>query len=117
MFGLKTSDIDSICTTLQAFPEVEDAVIFGSRAKGNFRKGSDVDLALFGQNVNIDTAQQVAFEMNEKTLMPYRFDVLSFADLSNPDLADHIRRVGVIIYSTNKQRIAGEPAGEYLKGK
>lgn len=117
MFGLKPSHIESICAILQSFPEIEEAVIFGSRAKGNFRKGSDVDMTLIGQNVSFDTAQKVAYYLNEETIMPYRFDVLSFADISNPDLRDHIRRVGLTIYSTNPQRIAGEPAGDFLKSK
>lgn len=117
MFGLKSSNIESICAILQSFPEIEEALIFGSRAKGNYRKGSDVDMALFGQNVVLDTAQKVAYQLNEETTMPYRFDVLSFADISNPDLRDHIRRVGVVMYSTNPQRMAGEPAGDYLNSK
>lgn len=117
MFGLKSTHIESICAILQSFSEIEEAVIFGSRALGNYRKGSDVDLVLLGQNVNIETAQKVSFELNENTTMPYRFDVLSFTDISSSDLRDHIRRVGVIIYSSNPQRMAGEPAGDYLKSK
>ncbi|TVR39251.1 MAG: nucleotidyltransferase domain-containing protein [Cryomorphaceae bacterium] len=117
MFGLKDSDIEAMNHVLRAFPGIEEAVIFGSRAMGNYRRGSDVDIALFGEGVDVDTAQKVAWQLNEETLMPYRFDVLSYANISNPDLRDHIRRVGLTLYSTNPHRIAGEPVEEYLKSK
>ncbi len=102
---------------LRAFPGIEEAVIFGSRAMGNYRRGSDVDIALFGEGVDMKIAQKVAWQLNEETLMPYRFDVLSFAEISNSELRNHILRVGLIVYSTNPQRLAGEPVEFCSKGK
>lgn len=114
-FGLKDTDLVTIRSVLQNFREIEEAVIFGSRATGTYRKGSDVDIALQGENVTIDVTQKVSYLLNEETVMPYQFDVLSYGAISNSDLVDHIQRVGGILYSANTERIVGEPAGKYLK--
>jgi len=47
-FGLKEGDIEQINFVLCRFEEVEEALIFGSRAIGKYKNGSDVDLALKG---------------------------------------------------------------------
>lgn len=113
MFGLKPSDVDSIVVVLERFPQIEEAIIFGSRAMGNYRHGSDVDMALSGAEVTLDIAVKVADILNEETLMPYRFDVLSINDISNTDLIDHIQRVGKMLYTRYSGRMAGEPASSY----
>jgi len=45
-YGLTDKEIDLIKNVFQKFPEVETVFIYGSRAKGNFKKTSDIDLAL-----------------------------------------------------------------------
>jgi predicted nucleotidyltransferase len=61
-FGLEENDINIICSYLSKYPEIEKATIFGSRAKGNFKKGSDVDIALYGRKVTLDTVTSVNYE-------------------------------------------------------
>ncbi|WP_204226487.1 nucleotidyltransferase domain-containing protein [Clostridium botulinum] len=51
MFGLLERDIKYINEVLDKFEEIEKAIIFGSRAMGNYKKGSDVDIAIIGKNV------------------------------------------------------------------
>ena len=98
MFGLKDSDLNQIRKVLQQFPEVEEAFIYGSRAIGNYRKGSDVDLALKGLQLNRDVVSRIVFILNEETLLPYFFDVLNYHTLTNQDLVDHIDRMGNLLY-------------------
>lgn len=98
MFGLSRNDINEIIALLHQYEEVEQAFIFGSRAKGNFRTGSDVDIALKGKDLTFETVNQISSMLNEETLMPYRFDVINYHTISNQDLIEHIDRVGKLLY-------------------
>jgi predicted nucleotidyltransferase len=109
MFGLRDSDLTEIRLTLQKFPEVEEALIYGSRAKGNNRLGSDVDLALKGKNLDYSIITEIRYILNEETLMPYFFDVLDYSSLTNRELADHINRVGKSLYIKSEMPIVSEP--------
>lgn len=98
MFGLNKEDIKTITAVISKRHEVEEALIFGSRAKGNFRNGSDVDIVLKGGNITRNTILTISSELNDETIMPYHFDVLNFNAIQNEDLVAHIQRVGKIIY-------------------
>ena len=96
-FGLKFGDLAAIIQVLQKYPEIEEAIIFGSRAKGNYKNGSDIDIALKG-NINSATLSNCKFILDEETLLPYMFDVLDYNQLKNEELKSHIDRVGVVVY-------------------
>lgn len=81
------------------YPAITQAIIFGSRAKGNYRPGSDVDIALEGNNIQAQTISLIRDYLNEETLMPYHFDVLNLQTLTEEKLRAHITRVGKVIYS------------------
>jgi len=98
MFGLIASDIYDIIKILEQFSDVEEALIFGSRAMGNYRRGSDVDLALRGSNLKKNSAGEISYLLNEETLMPYHFDVADLNNLSNQDLVNHINDFGKVFY-------------------
>lgn len=87
-----------IIDVLKAYPLIEEAIIFGSRAKGTQKPGSDVDIALKGPGVEFLTAQ-VSGILNEETPLPYTFDVVAFDTLENKALKEHIQRVGISFYS------------------
>lgn len=95
-FGLKEGDLAAIIEVLSSAASLKKAVIFGSRAKGNYKQGSDVDIALFTPDKNL--ASHIAFLLNEETLMPYHFDVLDYYTITNQELKDHIDRVGIVFY-------------------
>lgn len=98
-FGLLDEDMEAIAAVLSQEPKVEQAFIFGSRAKGNFRNGSDVDLALKGEELDFNTISRISYQLNEETTMPYQFDVLNYHIIEEPALIEHIDRVGVAFYS------------------
>lgn len=79
-------------------PEVDEAIIFESRAKGNFRNGSDLDIAIKGRDLSFSAISNISYLLNEETLMPYRFDVLDYNMINNEDLKNHINRIGRIFY-------------------
>ena len=80
------------------FPNVKEAIIFGSRAKGNFKNGSDVDIALKGENINLEIVSNISYRLNEETVLPYKFDVLDYQSINNSKLTEHINRIGISVY-------------------
>lgn len=95
-FGLSDELAAKIRETLAACPRIERAVLYGSRAKGNFRPGSDIDLTLTG---TLTYADLLAVERALDDLsLPYRFDLSVFGQIENPDLIAHIKRVGVVFW-------------------
>lgn len=96
-YGLSDETLARIRDVFAAHPEIEKAVLYGSRAKGNFRAGSDIDLCLAGEAVSL--AQQLRIEAElDDLLLPYKIDLSRFHALDNPALVDHIERVGVTVY-------------------
>jgi uncharacterized protein len=102
-FGLLESDLTSIVEVISSQQQVDQALIFGSRAKGNFRPGSDVDLALKGENLDFETVSIISYILNEETLMPYKFDVVNYYSIQEPELVLHIDRVGIEIFNRKKE--------------
>lgn len=82
---------------------MKSASIFGSRAKGNYDNGSDVDIALKGPELDFDTISQISYWLNEETTMPYNFDLLNYNSIQEPALKEHIDRMGIEIYSKKGQ--------------
>jgi uncharacterized protein len=97
-FGLLDEDMVAIKLVLISHPQVEKAYIFGSRAKGNFKNGSDVDIAIKGEELDFDIISQISYSLNEETNMPYKFDVLNYHRIKEPALKEHIDRVGIEFY-------------------
>jgi predicted nucleotidyltransferase len=98
-FGLKEKDLETINAFFKKQSVIESACIFGSRAKGNFKNGSDVDIALKGDLLNFEVINQISYWLNEESSMPYKFDVLNYHTLTNGALKEHIDRVGVLFYN------------------
>ena len=96
-YGLSASTVKRIVSVLAHYSEIEKAVLYGSRAKGNYRTGSDIDLTLFGDRITHSLLTRLDNELDD-LLLPYKFDVSFFADLTHPELIDHIHRVGVTFY-------------------
>ena len=95
--GLPEGSILAIRGILAGFPEVEKAVLYGSRAMGNFRRGSDIDLTLMGDRLNTTLLSRIDWALDD-LLLPYKMDLSLFSQLRHPALLEHIRRVGVPLY-------------------
>jgi type I restriction enzyme S subunit len=96
-FGLKDSVIQDIKTILSAYAGVDSAVIYGSRAKGNFKPYSDIDISLNG---NLTLNEKWKIENNiDDLLLPYKTDIILFSNITNKDLIEHINRVGKTFYT------------------
>jgi len=96
-YGLTEATVEKICGVFARFPEIEKAVLYGSRAKGNFKTGSDIDLTLYGAALTPDLRSTIASELDD-LLLPYTIDLSIFAELDHAELREHIERVGVVFY-------------------
>lgn len=96
-FGLTDQQLEQIKAVFYFFPTVQRAVIFGSRAKGTNKLGSDIDIALFGTNLEA-IITRISYQLNEELLLPFFFDVIDYASITNKDLKEHIDRVGVVFF-------------------
>lgn len=96
-YGLSARTIDQICAVLAQYPAVDRAVLYGSRAKGNYKPGSDIDLTLFGVGLTPGLCATIA-EALDDLLLPYTIDLSVFAELKHPELEAHIQRVGLVFF-------------------
>lgn len=97
-FGLTQKDVTLMCESFKRFPEIEEVVIFGSRAMGNYKKGSDVDITVKGDKVTYDTVARLNAVLNEELPIPYVIDVLDYGSIKNKALLKHIRIYGKELY-------------------
>lgn len=97
-FGLSKTDFELLLSAIKDFPSVKKVTLFGSRAKGNYKPGSDVDLVVDTVGDNLRVAVDLANRLNEETPLPYMFDVIDRRSINEQALLDHIERVGVVIY-------------------
>ena len=95
-FIVKQQELDKIISVFRRYSEINQVILFGSRAKGTAKVNSDIDLAVEGLGSNLQI-EMLAMELDELSL-PYKFDVKSVAGVSNPALKEHIARVGICIY-------------------
>ncbi|MBU2971724.1 nucleotidyltransferase domain-containing protein [Pseudoalteromonas sp. C2R02] len=93
--GLSKAEVDEIRMFVMQFSDVESVVLFGSRAKGTHKPGSDVDLAILGDAVSYSTINELSYLLNEESVLPYYFDVINVADISSSALLSHIKEYGV----------------------
>lgn len=96
--GLQPKTLDAIRTVFGNHSEIESAILYGSRAKGTFHSGSDIDLTLTGAGASQQLLYELLTELDD-LLLPYTFDLSIFTHISNQDLIDHIQRCGVLFYS------------------
>lgn len=103
-YGLKKENIEKIKQVLASIIEIDEAILYGSRAKGNFKLGSDIDLTLKGKDLSSKILDKVSVSLDD-IMLPYTFDVSIFTHIKNQDLIEHINRVGISFYKKqiNKQ--------------
>ena len=94
--GIKGKELNMILSVLQKYKTIERAVVFGSRAKGNAKSTSDIDIAVFG-DIDFLSVEKLILDMEELPMVQ-KFDILAYNDIKNNALKQHIDGVGVTIY-------------------
>jgi len=97
-FGIPDKSFHMILEVLKEYEEVEKALIFGSRAMGNYKNGSDIDLAICGSQVTEDIVNKIRVKLNEELPIPYYFDIIHYEALQYKELKEHIDTFGKVFY-------------------
>lgn len=97
--GLDQPTIRRIVDLLAEYPEIRRVILFGSRAKGNFRPGSDIDLCLDAPRLNLGRQLEIETRLDD-LLLPWKIDLVQLQAIDNPALLEHIERVGVVLDET-----------------
>jgi len=97
-YGLPERTLNTLNSILKRYPGINEAVLYGSRAKGNYRNGSDIDLSLKTNDGFTHRDLLHLMDDFDDSDMPYFVDVSVYTELSNPDLKAHIDRAGVVLY-------------------
>ncbi|MCK5029261.1 MAG: nucleotidyltransferase domain-containing protein [Bacteroidales bacterium] len=95
--GLKQDILDRLHRIFIQFNEIDKVILYGSRAKGNNKYSSDIDITLKGEGLSLSILNKVCTKIDD-LLLPYTFDISIYNHLKNIELIDHIDRIGIIIY-------------------
>ncbi len=96
--GLKPEDIAKIKAVFAKYKQVDKVLIYGSRAMGNYKPASDIDLCLKGNEVDFSLQLKIEFDLDD-LMLPLKFDISIYHQLSNPEFIDHIDRQGKVFYN------------------
>ena len=99
MYGVKEETWKSIFNILSQYDQINIAILYGSRAKGTFKSGSDIDLCFKGSGLKTETLLKIMDRIDDLYL-PYEFDLSIYDNIENVDLKNHIDRVGIIVYNS-----------------
>ena len=95
--GLKDQQIENIKQVFSKYHHVDKVLIYGSRALGNYKRASDIDLAIKGENVNSTDEMKITFDLDD-LMLPYKFDITIYKRIKNQELLNHIDQFGKVIY-------------------
>ena len=96
-FGLSDTVIKELQDVFRRYANIEKVLIFGSRSKGNYRAGSDIDLAVIGKDIDYNQLLNILCEIDDLELL-YSVDLLDYQKKKSTPIGDHIDRVGQVFY-------------------
>lgn len=97
-YGLSDKTVQKIHSVFTQYPQVEEAMLYGSRARGDYKNGSDIDLTLHGDDTLTHTVlSKIATDIDD-LLLPYTIDLSIFTKINDRDLLMEIKRVGMTFY-------------------
>ncbi len=96
-FGLDEQVISKIRSIFADTPAVEQVIIYGSRAKGDYRPASDIDLTIIGSAMKWEDLQAIELKIDD-LLLPYKTDLSLYDQIDNENLIEHIKRAGKVFY-------------------
>lgn len=98
-FGLKNEIIDNIKKVFSKYPEIDKACIFGSRARGDYKETSDIDIVLYGNDLTHTLNTKIFYDLEDLYIV-YKIDLINFNTLKDGDkLKENIVNEGVEIYA------------------
>lgn len=101
-WGLTKEEIAGIRDIFSKYQQIESVLIYGSRAMGNFKPASDIDLTLKGKGIDLSLQTKIEFDLDD-LMLPYKFDISIYDKITNPEFLNHINSVGKEIYTRKSQ--------------
>ena len=98
MYGIPEKSYRLILNSFKDFEQIEKVAIYGSRAMGNYKKGSDIDLVVYGKSLNQNLLLKLKTKLEQELPIPFYFDITHFESLPENDLKEHIDNHSKIIY-------------------
>lgn len=95
--GLSKDIFDKMNAVFRNYKEIESVLLYGSRAMGNFKPASDIDISLVGQEIDLTLQNEIEFDLDD-LMLPYKFDISIYKNITNQEFIKHIDRVGIEIY-------------------
>ena len=105
--GLPRKVIKKILYIFEQCSDIDQVRLYGSRAKGNYHNGSDIDLAIMGDRINFSQLLKIERALDD-LLLPYKIDISLYMQIENKDLLDHINRVGIDFYRKRVKNLRSE---------
>lgn len=96
-YGLPENTIKAINSVFSKHQSIEKAILYGSRAKGNYKNGSDIDLTIVSKSLDLRNLFAIENELDE-LMLPYKIDLSVFDHINHADLIEHINSTGLIFY-------------------
>lgn len=90
--GIKEAVIEEICSLAEKY-DIKKVILFGSRARGDYKRASDIDLAVCGGDII-----RFALDVEEETSTPLKYDVVDLDGNIQEDLRKAIRTEGIVLY-------------------
>ncbi len=103
-YGLSEKQLDQIIAIIKSYPDVEAAILFGSRAINTFKEASDVDIVIKGEKANFALAARIKGHLEDETYLPFFFDIIAYNSIDNDALKLHIEKYGKVLYEKNEVR-------------
>ena len=100
-YGLNHTIIEQINGVFKNHTELDRVILYGSRAKGNYKNGSDIDLTIIGNQLELQLTNKIENELDDLWL-PYTFDVSIYSHIKNKNLLEHINHIGKELYKKSK---------------
>jgi predicted nucleotidyltransferase len=101
-YGIPKEFLEKIIAAIKTNNNIKEIILFGSRAKGNFKTGSDVDIALVSNDISYDEISHIRTNIDE-LLLPYNVDIIDYNKITNNALKEHILKVGQVIHTVNSK--------------
>ena len=98
IYGLPKKAIAKLCGVFSQYPAIQSVLLYGSRAKGNYRPGSDIDLSIQAPALGLSDLLAIENQIDD-LLLPWTVDLSLLHQIDNPDLLDHIHRIGIPLYA------------------
>ena len=102
MYGIDEEEMLLLQNIFSKTKNLEEVILYGSRAKGNYKPFSDIDITLKGEHLCDDDLSDINYELSESSL-PYFCNVSIYHRLNSPALIDHINRRGKVVYRRTSQ--------------